>query len=66
MHADKDARRLKRLDARRFESAPLHVTRWGDAIVWRGDGFYAETADGLYVPSSRPGAVRITRGDVLQ
>jgi len=64
MHADKDARRTRRLEARRLETAPLHITRWGDAIVWRGDGFYAETDDGRLVPS-RDG-IHITRGDVLQ
>ena len=67
MHADKDARRLKRLDARRFESAPLHVTRWGDVIVWRGDGFYCESTDGRLVPSANSSnALLVTRRDVLQ
>jgi len=66
MHADKDARRLKRLDARRFESAPLHVTRWGDVIVWRGDGFYCESTDGRLVPSVNKHGLLVTRRDVLQ
>ena len=63
MHADKDPRRTARI-RKHMESAPLHVTRWGDVIVWRGDGFYCESTDGRLVPSQS--GMRITRKDILQ
>ena len=65
-HADKDPRRQARIEAERrtLDASPLHVTRWGDVIVWRGDGLYAETVDGRLVPSSH--GIRVTRCDVLQ
>ena len=65
-HADKDPRRQARL-RRTLETAPLHVTRWGDVIVWRGDGFYCESTDGRLVPSANSSnALLVTRRDVLQ
>ena len=64
-HASKDPRRQARL-RRHMESAPLHVTRWGDVIVWRGDGFYTESTDGRLVPSANKNGLMVTRRDVLQ
>ena len=65
-HADKDPRRQARL-RRTLETAPLSVTRWGDVIVWRGDGFYCESTDGRLVPSANSSnALLVTRRDVLQ
>ena len=63
-HASKDPRRLRRIAAAQMDAEPLTVTRWGDVIVWRGDGYYSQTTDGRLVPS-RTG-LHIKRGDLLQ
>ena len=65
-HGSKDPRRQARL-RRTLETSPLHVTRWGDVIVGRGDGFYCESTDGRLVPSANSSnALLVTRRDVLQ
>ena len=64
-HASKDHRRLERM-RKDMETMPLHVTDWGDVIVWMGDGFYARTTDGVLVLSQSRGELKITRKDILQ